>query len=322
LFLFLLLSGGVFDHETCLHYLVCNHPPMLLEYSDRGTAAERGVRRAIMLADFDDTEGVCWYRDKIAIVEERRHTILLCGIPVGGDAEYVVLSRCDCEEIDPGIPEGQFSSDGNLGFEGIACDGERGRFYVVQEKDPPRVITIDHETRAYEDTFLLAATPGWSELIAGNDLAGIHYDLAEDVLYVLSEEAQVAIKSRLDGTILGVFDISGGGQPEGLYFTNQMELFVTSEPNELLRFLPVKVVPSPTVSPTEMEPTPQPNEVEPTSQPTDLPVSTTLGPSVIPSLAPSMQESSSRPTSKLRSHDWCFWSFSVALFVMWPYYGV
>lgn len=53
---------------------------------------------------------------------------------------------------------------------------------------------------------------------------------------MLSEDSKLVVESALNGTIIGSpLDVSQANQPEGLYFA-QGELWIASEPNELLVF--------------------------------------------------------------------------------------
>jgi uncharacterized protein YjiK len=77
--------------------------------------------------------------------------------------------------------------DANSGLEGITSGPVTGHFYVVQEKDPARLVEVDAAGR-------IVAMRGVDYLL---DLSGIDYDSVTDQLLIVSDQsAKIAWTNR------------------------------------------------------------------------------------------------------------------------------
>jgi SdiA-regulated len=130
----------------------------------------------------------------------------------------------------------QTSSDANQGFEDVACDAASGKIYVITEKSPRRVWSLDVATGLYEIIIDVETLAPWTSQLS--DLAGLTYDPVGKTLFVLSEESKRIVQSTLNGTLLGPsLSVANATAPEGLSFVPSTgELLVQSEPNQILRF--------------------------------------------------------------------------------------
>jgi hypothetical protein len=177
------------------------------------------------------------------------------------------------------------STDPNEGFEDVACDPVNGKLYVIQEKNPMLMWSVDFTSGVYSELINIQSLPSWTSLVT--DVAGLTYDSFTQSLYVLSQESKVVVQSTLNGTILGSsLNVSMMNAPEGLSFEPVSgDLIVVGEPNEIARFSKRIVSKSPTKSPTKA-PTDVPSQ-SPSVRPVKAPVKFPLAvPVPIPVTAP------------------------------------
>ncbi len=93
----------------------------------------------------------------------------------------------------------------NSGLEGITYNESTKHFYIVNEKDPPLLIELDGDlNEVRRDTIKFAA-----------DVSGIFYDENDNMLWILSDEDQMVIKTDMELNIITKFKISVI-QPEGI----------------------------------------------------------------------------------------------------------
>jgi SdiA-regulated len=130
----------------------------------------------------------------------------------------------------------QTSADLNQGFEDLACDAANGKIYLITEKLPRRVWSLDVATGLFEIIIDVETLSSWTSQLS--DLAGLTYDPVGKTLFVLSEESKRIVQSTLNGTLLGPsLSVANATAPEGLSFIPSTgELLVQSEPNQILRF--------------------------------------------------------------------------------------
>jgi uncharacterized protein YjiK len=166
--------------------------------------------------------------------------VAICDIPAADQVVPLFRDSSNCRVIkltpDQFNDPLQTSTDPNLGFEGVACDPYHRKLYVIQEKSPMRVWSVDVDTGTYTVLIDVQNLEAWTSRVT--DLAGGFYDPFSETLYLLSHESKVIVHTTMDGTILGdTLDVSMAIQPEGLSFVPSTgELVVLSEPNEILRF--------------------------------------------------------------------------------------
>ncbi|MBT8386072.1 MAG: SdiA-regulated domain-containing protein, partial [Ignavibacteria bacterium] len=93
----------------------------------------------------------------------------------------------------------------NSGLEGITYNEGTKHFYVVTEKDPAFIIELDGDlNEVRRDTIKFAA-----------DVSGIFYDENDNVLWILSDEDKMVVKTDLELNIISKLKISTI-QPEGI----------------------------------------------------------------------------------------------------------
>ena len=129
------------------------------------------------------------------------------------------------------ITTGLVSSEHNKGIEGLAWDPARALFYVAVEKYPMRVVSIGLDgrtTELFDAEALLGGGPC-------SDVAGLAYDGASDALLVLCQETNRLVRVGLSPVRVLESVAVDGTQPEGVAIVGG-ELWIASEPNELLRY--------------------------------------------------------------------------------------
>lgn len=116
--------------------------------------------------------------------------------------------------------------DGNLneGLEGIAYDSKGKRFYVLNEKNPRLLITLDvNLNELSKDT-----------LNFSNDVSGIHYDVTDNTLWIVSDENRMIFNTDLSGNPIEEFKIKIAGA-EGISFNKtRTKLYIVSDQTENL----------------------------------------------------------------------------------------
>jgi uncharacterized protein YjiK len=112
----------------------------------------------------------------------------------------------------------------NSGLEGITYNKSRNHFYIVNEKDPPLIIELDgnlNEVR--RDTIKFAA-----------DVSGIFYDENDCLLWILSDEDQMMVKTDMELNLITKFKLSIL-QPEGITVNSEGDrMYIISDREEKL----------------------------------------------------------------------------------------
>lgn len=116
------------------------------------------------------------------------------------------------------------SGEFNSGLEGITYDSDKKIFYVINEKKPRLLITLDQNlVEQRRDT-----------LNFSKDVSGIYFDSTDKVLWILSDESQRIVKTDLSGNPLEEFKIKVA-QPEGITFNKaRTKLYLISDKTEKL----------------------------------------------------------------------------------------
>lgn len=170
-------SGGSFYGGTCSHFV----------FGDEGTVREfsvdanglKEVRSIRLVGGSGDTEGSCFYTDdsgtSLVYVDERERSVAICDLPTveQGSVIYRESSNCkvigltDIQKSDPT----QTSANSNEGFEGVACDPANHKLYVVQEKNPMRIWSVDIAAETFTTLIDVENLESWTSLVT--DLAGV-----------------------------------------------------------------------------------------------------------------------------------------------------
>ena len=171
--------------------------------------------------------------------------VAVCDIPTINQVVPIFRDSSNCRIMTLAQNQrNRTSTDANEGFEGVVCDPMNGKLYVIQEKNPMLMWSVDFNSGVYSEMIDVQSLSSWTSRVV--DLAGITYDNFTQSLYVLSQESKSIVQSTLNGTILGnALSVSMMNAPEGLSFDPVTgDLIVYGEPNEIARFSKGPVVAS------------------------------------------------------------------------------
>ncbi len=138
----------------------------------------------------EDLEGITVIDDStIAVVLERSREVVILDT-VGNEINRAAVD---------------LKGELNNGLEGITYDPQKKLFYIINEKKPRLLITLDrYLVEQKRDT-----------LIFSKDVSGIYFDSNDKTLWILSDESQRIFKTDLSGNPIEEFKINVT-QPEGI----------------------------------------------------------------------------------------------------------
>ncbi len=156
-----------------------------------------------------DLEGISVIDEQtLAVVAERGLEILII------DTAGTELNRLKVDI------KGEFNS----GLEGISYDPENKIFFVLNEKNPCMLLTFNEDLNEISrDTLSFI-----------KDASGIHFDLKNNLLWILSDESQCVTKCDLAGNPIKKYKIKVA-QPEGLTIdSDNKRMYIVSDVNSTL----------------------------------------------------------------------------------------
>jgi len=156
-----------------------------------------------------DLEGITVVDDStLAVVLERTREVVIL------DTSGKELKRTSLDL------EGELNS----GLEGITYDRKEKKFYLLNEKKPQLLITLDKNlVELKRDTINFS-----------KDVSGIFFDGNDNTLWILSDESQSIYKTDLSGNPIEEFKIKIT-QPEGITINKtRTKLYIVSDKTENL----------------------------------------------------------------------------------------
>jgi len=157
--------------------------------------------------DGDDLEGITVIDTiRLAVVLERSREVVIL------DTSGTELKRT---KID-------LTGELNSGLEGITYDPEQKKFYLLNEKDPILLLTLDENlTEINRDT-----------LSFSKDASGIYFNSDDNKLWILSDESQMIYKTNLSGSEVYQKYRINVIQPEGITVKKDgTKLYIISDIN-------------------------------------------------------------------------------------------
>ena len=157
----------------------------------------------------EDLEGITVIDDStLAVVLERTREVVIL------DTSGLELKRAKLDL------EGEL----NNGLEGISYDPEEKKFFVLNEKKPRLLLTLDENlVEIKRDTLNYA-----------KDVSGIYFDAVDKNLWILSDESQRIYKTDLSGNPIEEIKIKVT-QPEGITFNKaRTKMYIVSDKTENL----------------------------------------------------------------------------------------
>jgi len=163
----------------------------------------------------EDLEGITIVTDStLAVVLERTNEIVIV------DTSGKELNRAAINL------KGEFNS----GLEGITYNPKEKKYYILNEKKPRLLITLD------ENLIELAR----DTIDVAKDVSGIFFDNTDNTLWILSDESQRIFKTDLSGIPIEEFKIKVA-QPEGITMNkSRTKLFIVSDKTESLYVFELK----------------------------------------------------------------------------------
>lgn len=170
------LSGITYNENSDTLFVITNSPRQIYELDKNGN-----ILRVIDLKGFKDTEDLTYMKDNLfAILDEELSSIFIIKI----DNETKVLYKDDnLKELNI-----DFRTFENFGLEGISYDKVEDKFYLVNERSPKKIVTIEG---LMTDSKVRIGNK--DELLLNNyflsDFSAIHFDDNSKNIYVLSDES-------------------------------------------------------------------------------------------------------------------------------------
>ena len=172
------LSGITYNENTDTLFAITNSPRDIYELDKSGN-----ILRKISLKGFKDTEDITYIKDNIfAILDEELSSFFIVEID---NNTKVVYRENSLKEFN--IDYRYFE---NFGLEGISYDNVEDKFYIVNERNPKKIISIkgfmtdsnikinDKEELDFNNVYL-------------SDFSAIHFDKVMRRLYILSDESKI-----------------------------------------------------------------------------------------------------------------------------------
>lgn len=221
------LSGVTYSPKTDTLFAITNSPQFVYELSKKGE-----ILRTIELLGFNDTEDITYIEDDLfAIVDEENKTFYVVRIKEN-QTSINIFESIKQVKLDYNYFE-------NFGLEGITYNKTKDEFYLVNERLPKKVISV--EGLMSGKTLKIKTL---DNLIKNNyylsDLSAIHFDNIKEELFLLSDESKILAMVNQEGDFISFFDIKADPylskmiHPEGITTDNDGNIYIVGEPNIFL----------------------------------------------------------------------------------------
>ena len=221
------LSGITYSPKTDTLFAITNSPQFVNELSKKGE-----ILRTIELLGFNDTEDITYIEDDLfAIVDEENKTFYVVRIKEN-QTSINIFESIKQVKLDYNYFE-------NFGLEGITYNKSKDEFYLVNERLPKKVISV--EGLMSGKTLKIKTL---DNLIKNNyylsDLSAIHFDNIKKELFLLSDESKILAMVNQEGDFISFFDIKADPylskmiHPEGVTTDNDGNIYIVGEPNIFL----------------------------------------------------------------------------------------
>lgn len=221
------LSGVTYSPKTDTLFAITNSPQFVYELSKKGE-----ILRTIELLGFNDTEDITHIEDDLfAIVDEENKTFYVVRIKEN-QTSINIFESIKQVKLDYNYFE-------NFGLEGITYNKSKDEFYLVNERLPKKVISV--EGLMSGKTLKIKTL---DNLIKNNyylsDLSAIHFDNIKKELFLLSDESKILAMVNQEGDFISFFDIKADPylskmiHPEGVTTDNDGNIYIVGEPNIFL----------------------------------------------------------------------------------------
>lgn len=202
-------SACVISYDNKYLWMVSDGNATVYKTDFKGKIVEKFAINAV------DLEGITVVdENKLCVVQEEKRELLLI------DNKGKELKRVKIN----------FSGEANSGFEGVTFDSKRNKYYIVNEKKPCALVTLDNNFKIINK----------KTLNFSKDLSDIYYDANNDCLWISSDESHMVIKCDLEGNVIQKYKVSIK-QIEGITIDKDNKyLYLVSDPEERLYKFEVK----------------------------------------------------------------------------------
>jgi len=190
-------SGLAVSSSGDVLYTVSDNTAEIYKLSTRGDVIQTYNYRG------NDLEGVSTFTgNKLLLAEERTKEIVVFDIINGTSTKHRINYK---------------NNDENSGMEGVAYNSTDGTIFILNEKNPGKLI------RLRADFSIIAAY----ELDFASDYSGIFHDSSSNSLWIVSDQNKTINKCTLSGELVKAYSISVT-QAEGIAIAND-KIFVVSD---------------------------------------------------------------------------------------------
>ncbi len=190
-------SGLAINASGTVLYTVSDKTSKVYSMSTTGEIIE------IFNYEGDDLEGVSTYTgNKLLLAEERTKEIVVFDMGTRGFTKHKINYE---------------NNDANSGMEGVTFETSNNTIFVLNEKNPGKLI------RLRNDFSVLASY----DLDFADDYSGIFYEASSNQLWILSDENKTINKCSISGKLIESFSINAT-QAEGIAIAGD-SIFVVSD---------------------------------------------------------------------------------------------
>lgn len=190
-------SGLTIDVTGTVLYTVSDNTGAIYKLSTQGNLLE------VFELNGDDLEGVSTFTEnKLLLAEEESRQIVEYKMNTGTISRHTI----------------DYESNGeNSGIEGVSYKENNGSIFILNEKDPGKLIQLS------TDFSIIAEY----DLNFASDYSGIFYDSSLDNLWILSDQSKSLNRCTLTGVLIERYPININ-KAEGVAITNN-EIFIVSD---------------------------------------------------------------------------------------------
>ena len=156
-------------------------------------------------------EGVSTYtKNKLLLAEESSKKIVVLDLVTGGSSNHKIKYK---------------NNDKNSGIEGVTFDNNSNTIFILNEKNPGKLIRLRNDFSVLSKYKLNFAA----------DYSGIFYENSSNQLWILSDQNKTVNKCTLSGELIESYKIKVS-QPEGIAVTDNYIYIVCDEKAKLYVF--------------------------------------------------------------------------------------
>lgn len=198
-------SGLAINDAGDVLYTVSDKTSKIYKMSTKGELIET------IDCEGNNLEGVSSFTsNKLLLAEEGSKKIIVFDIETGQGSDHKIKYK---------------NKDKNSGIEGVTYDSKSETIFIINEKNPGKLIKLG------KDFSVL----GTHDLDFADDYSGIFYENSSNQLWILSDENKTVNLCTLKGKLIESYKI-GIKQPEGIVVTNKHIYIVSDAESKLYRY--------------------------------------------------------------------------------------